>query len=71
MAVVADLFTPLLAVFALIGFIVGFSKTSIGRVAAIGAAVVCRPHGDGWDHRDGSGIHDHDCDAAGLLLIAS
>lgn len=35
----ADLFTPLLAVFAVIGFIIGFSKTSIGGVAAIGVAV--------------------------------
>jgi uncharacterized protein len=36
---VADLFTPLLAVFAVIGFIVGFSKTSIGGFAAIAVAV--------------------------------
>ena len=34
-----DLLTPLLAVFALIGFIVGFSKTSVGGLAAIAVAV--------------------------------
>lgn len=34
-----DLLTPLLAVFALIGFIVGFSKTSVGGLAAIAVAI--------------------------------
>ena len=34
-----DLLAPLLAVFALIGFIVGFSKTSVGGLAAIAVAV--------------------------------
>ncbi|MFN2318563.1 MAG: sulfite exporter TauE/SafE family protein [Dermatophilaceae bacterium] len=34
-----ELFTPLLAVFALIGFIIGFSKTSVGGLAAIAVAV--------------------------------
>ena len=35
----AELLTPLLAVFALIGFIVGFSKTSVGGLAAIAVAI--------------------------------
>lgn len=35
----ADLLTPLLAVFAVVGFIVGFSKTSVGGLAAIAVAV--------------------------------
>lgn len=35
----ADLLTPLLAVFALIGFIVGFSKTSVGGLAVFGVAI--------------------------------
>lgn len=35
----ADLLTPLLAIFALIGFIVGFSKTSVGGLAAIAVAI--------------------------------
>ena len=34
-----ELVTPLLAVFALIGFVVGFSKTSVGGLAAIAVAV--------------------------------
>lgn len=34
-----DLLTPLLAVFAVIGFIVGFSKTSVGGLAAVAVAV--------------------------------
>lgn len=33
-----ELFTPLLAVFAVVGFIVGFSKTSVGGLAVIGVA---------------------------------
>jgi uncharacterized protein len=36
---VAELLTPLLAVFALIGFIIGFSKTSVGGLAAIAVAI--------------------------------
>lgn len=35
----ADLLTPLLAVFALIGLIIGFSKTSVGGLAVIGVAI--------------------------------
>lgn len=35
----ADLFTPLLATFAVIGFIIGFAKTSIGGLAVIGIAI--------------------------------
>jgi len=36
---VADLFTPLLAVFVVIGLIIGFSKTSIGGIASISVAI--------------------------------
>lgn len=39
MAVVADLLTPMLAVFALIAFVIGVSKTSVGGLAAIGVAI--------------------------------
>ena len=35
----ADLFTPLLATFAVIGFIIGLAKTSIGGLAVIGIAI--------------------------------
>lgn len=35
----AELLTPLLAVFAVVGFIIGFSKTSVGGLAAIAVAV--------------------------------
>jgi uncharacterized protein len=34
-----ELLTPLLAVFALVGFIIGFSKTSVGGLAAIAVAI--------------------------------
>jgi uncharacterized membrane protein YfcA len=36
---VAELLTPLLAVFAVVGFIIGFSKTSVGGLAAIAVAI--------------------------------
>ena len=39
MAAVADLLTPMLLMFALLGFVIGVSKTSIGGLAAIGVAV--------------------------------